>query len=320
MSIKSLIHQSIWKKNEKDDFRDCEKKLIFADFSQLAQGIPAAPLAAAEQIFAGQEAAGETVREKRRAKRNAPKLMKFTVCLTEKILGAGIDELDLCSRASNSLKRSGIMTVGELLDVVNAPDRIGLVRQLGEKSRQDIFWQLFAFHYMALPQDMRARYVKECAALDDPPKAEPGQTAGTDPEGCGEKLMTGDTDAFTFMDLSEPEQEVADALLEAGISGSFVYPVYLTEALKNTDLEELTLSVRAYHSLKRGGYSTVGDFLLDTDGSGVVPVRNCGAKTSGEIFARMYLVMASLLSEEQRSAYVNKVAGMNRSRKPEETV
>ena len=307
--IRGLMEKSIWKKNDKDDFRDCEKKLIYADYGKIPEGLSVSVREAASEILSGQEEARSGM--KKRAARNAPRVMKYTVSLTEKITGAEIDELDLCSRSQNALKREGIMTVGNLLEKIVTPDQIGCIRQLGEKSRADVFWQLFSFHYTVLPAELRKKYVRECAALDDPPKETPdGRSGGgVDLEGFGEKILSADVTMYADMELSETEKDIVDALMSGGITGCFAYPVYLTGELENMDLEELPLSVRAFHCLKRGGYNTVGDFLADTDGVGILPIRNCGAKSTGEIYARMFLVMASLLSKEQRKKYLEIVTG-----------
>ena len=307
--IRSLMEKSIWKKNDKDDFRDCEKKLIYADYGKIPEGLSARVREAASEILSGQEEARSGM--KKRAARNAPHVMKYTVSLTEKITEAEIDELDLCSRSQNALKREGIMTVGNLLEKIVTPDQIGCIRQLGEKSRADIFWQLFSFHYTVLPAELRQKYVRECAALDNPPKETPDGRSGcgVDLEGFGEKILSADVTVYADMELNETEKDIVESLMSGGVTGCFAYPVYLTGELENMDLEELPLSVRAFHCLKRGGYNTVGDFLADTDGVGILPIRNCGAKSTGEIYARMFLVMASLLSKEQRKKYLEIVTG-----------
>ncbi len=55
---------------------------------------------------------------------------------------------------------------------------------------------------------------------------------------------------------------------------------------ENTDITELSLSVRSFNCLKRGGCNTVGDILRimeDEEGGGLKKLRNLGSRSEAEI-------------------------------------
>jgi len=63
-----------------------------------------------------------------------------------------IEELDLSVRVFNSLKRTGITTVGDVLDMLNrGPDAMLAIRNFGEKSLDELVVKLKEKGY--LPQD-----------------------------------------------------------------------------------------------------------------------------------------------------------------------
>ena len=63
-----------------------------------------------------------------------------------------IEELDLSVRVFNSLKRTGITTVGDVLDMLNrGPDAMLAIRNFGEKSLDELVSKLKEKGY--LPQD-----------------------------------------------------------------------------------------------------------------------------------------------------------------------
>ncbi|MCR5237660.1 MAG: hypothetical protein K6E34_10715 [Lachnospiraceae bacterium] len=41
--------------------------------------------------------------------------------------------------------------------------------------------------------------------------------------------------------------------------GKFHFPMYMTQSMKDRSIEDLDLSARAYHCLKRAGYNTIGE-------------------------------------------------------------
>jgi DNA-directed RNA polymerase alpha subunit len=60
-----------------------------------------------------------------------------------------IDELEFSVRASNALKRAGIFTVGQAIDLI-ADDGLLRVRNLGKKTQNEIKTRILAFGYEGL--------------------------------------------------------------------------------------------------------------------------------------------------------------------------
>ena len=319
IDIKNL---NIWKKTEKDDYRESEKRCLVADFDAIDEAVLSPETRnAAETIMAFQAAAlsgaaaagtGKSPAGSRK-KAARPVLMKFNVFLVEKDRSVDISELELTSRASNSLKRSGIMTVGDLVRKVTVPEEMGFIRQCGVKSRNDILWKLFDYQLRSVPKDLKKAYINGCARLCDPPEKEETKTERSAPEVCETRDLSVSFRAFSFLDLSPEEEEIADALRKEIAGSSFLYPLYVTERLREMQLEDMGLSVRAFHCLKRAGIGTAGE-LLDsfTDGTELYRIRNCGERSAAEIFARLFLTGYDLLPEENRGEYKAAVLRMNR--------
>ena len=74
--------------------------------------------------------------------------------------------------------------------------------------------------------------------------------------------------------------------------------VYMGRELLDRDLSELGLSVRSFNCLKRAGCSTVGDIVMlcsEEDGSGLMRVRNLGARSGEEILKKVSAMQEEML-------------------------
>ncbi|MCR5023936.1 MAG: hypothetical protein K6A90_06350 [Lachnospiraceae bacterium] len=93
------------------------------------------------------------------------------------------------------------------------------------------------------------------------------------------------------------------------------FRVYVTQKMYDTPLEEMEFSVRAFHSLKRAGFDTVGDMMdaID-DGVELKNIRNCGATSIREIMEKMFLFQYYSLPEGKREAYLEEVVEINKGR------
>ncbi len=94
--------------------------------------------------------------------------------------------------------------------------------------------------------------------------------------------------------------------------GKFYFNFYLNSRAEEAPIEALDLGVRAYNSLKRAGFSTIGD-LAEAIASGVEigRIRNCGAKSCREIMEKLFLYQYSALPQERREGYVREVIMLN---------
>ena len=97
--------------------------------------------------------------------------------------------------------------------------------------------------------------------------------------------------------------------------GKFFFNFYLNSKAAETPIEALDLGVRAYNSLKRAGYSTVGELAQAiAAGTEIAKIRNCGAKSCREIMEKLFLYQYNILPAEKREGYVKEVVMLNASK------
>ena len=94
--------------------------------------------------------------------------------------------------------------------------------------------------------------------------------------------------------------------------GKFFFNIYLNSKMSETPIEALDLSARAFNSLKRAGYGTIGD-LAEAIASGVEisRIRNCGKKSVREIMEHLFLFQYYSLKPEKREAFLEEVVNLN---------
>ena len=94
--------------------------------------------------------------------------------------------------------------------------------------------------------------------------------------------------------------------------GRFRFYINLTRPMRETPIETLELSVRAYHSLKRAELNTIGD-IADAFAAGrdLKGIRNCGAKSIREIMEHLFLHQYNLLSPGGKERYLAEVILLN---------
>ena len=72
----------------------------------------------------------------------------------EQACAMSIDVLDLSVRASNALKRAGLLTISEVIEAIHS-NRLGSIRNLGRKTENEIKTRLLLFGYNRLPENTR---------------------------------------------------------------------------------------------------------------------------------------------------------------------
>ncbi len=110
--------------------------------------------------------------------------------------------------------------------------------------------------------------------------------------------------------------QIVEALAGTGIhekkGGKFYFNFYLNSRAGETPIEALDLGVRAYNSLKRAGFSTIGDLAgAIAEGTEISKIRNCGAKSCREIMEKLFLYQYNALPQEKREGYVKEVILLN---------
>jgi DNA-directed RNA polymerase subunit alpha len=97
--------------------------------------------------------------------------------------------------------------------------------------------------------------------------------------------------------------------------GKFYFNLYLNKSMSETPIEALELGVRSYNSLKRAGYSNVGELAeAIADGVELNKIRNCGSKSCREIMEKLFLYQYNALPQDKREGYVKEVMLLNASK------
>lgn len=116
--------------------------------------------------------------------------------------------------------------------------------------------------------------------------------------------------------LTQIVETLAGNRLHEKKGGKFYFNFYLNNKTGDAPIEALDLGVRAYNSLKRAGYSTIGELAeAIAEGTEIAKIRNCGAKSCREIMEKLFLYQYNILPNEKRESYVKEVILLNASKK-----
>lgn len=89
-------------------------------------------------------------------------------------------------------------------------------------------------------------------------------------------------------------------------------PFIMNSELMSSDIACMELSVRAYNSLRRAGFNTVGDIVNGINSTeDLAKIRNCGRTSISEISCKLYAFQYSLIPKEKKQAYMLKIMRMN---------
>lgn len=85
------------------------------------------------------------------------KCVKVSIPFSKMECDASIDELEFSVRASNSLKRANVFTVGQAIDLIE-DDGLLQIRNLGKKTQNEIKTRILAFGYEHLTEAEKKRF------------------------------------------------------------------------------------------------------------------------------------------------------------------
>ena len=85
------------------------------------------------------------------------KCVKVSIPFSQKACNTSIDELDFSVRANNSMKRVGVFTIGDVIDLI-ASDGLLRVRNLGKKTQNEIKTRILVFGYERLTENERKSF------------------------------------------------------------------------------------------------------------------------------------------------------------------
>ena len=89
--------------------------------------------------------------------------IKISVPFSQRACETSIDELDFSVRASNAMKRAGIFTIGEVIDLIASED-LTRIRNLGKKTVNEIKTRILLFGYDKLTENEKKRFFYEVIA------------------------------------------------------------------------------------------------------------------------------------------------------------
>lgn len=90
------------------------------------------------------------------------KCVKVSVPFSQKACDSSIDELDFSVRANNSMKRVGVFTIGEVIDLI-ANDGLLHIRNLGKKTQNEIKTRILLFGYERLTDNEKKQFFYDVA-------------------------------------------------------------------------------------------------------------------------------------------------------------
>ena len=82
---------------------------------------------------------------------------RISVPFSQKACDMSVDDIDFSPRANNSLKRAGVFTIGEIIDLI-ADDGLLRIRNLGKKTQNEIKTRILAFGYERLTEAEKKRF------------------------------------------------------------------------------------------------------------------------------------------------------------------
>lgn len=85
------------------------------------------------------------------------KRIKVSVPFDRRACDTSIDELDFSVRANNSMKRAGVFTVGEVVDLI-ANEELPRIRNLGKKTENEIKTRILMFGYERLSNAEKKKF------------------------------------------------------------------------------------------------------------------------------------------------------------------
>ena len=91
---------------------------------------------------------------------------KFPIYTGQAIMKAPIENLNLSVRANNCLKRSGVETVGDLVNSINGQDDLLKIRSLGANTAKEIMNQLFEYQYSVLDAPGKDKYIAKVVEMN----------------------------------------------------------------------------------------------------------------------------------------------------------
>ena len=98
-----------------------------------------------------------------------------------------------------------------------------------------------------------------------------------------------------------------------GINAEMELPFY--DGAKNTDIEDIGLSVRSFNCLKRAGIDTVGKAVVALRQGDLLHIRNLGLKSRNEIYVTVCNFGYENLDERTKKEFIRSLLKLNTLKK-----
>ena len=94
------------------------------------------------------------------------KRVKLIIPFSLKAAETSIDNLDFSVRANNSMKRAGIFTIGEIIDIISNGDLMR-IRNLGKKTENEIKTRIMVFGYDHLSDREKKKFFYDILVFNE---------------------------------------------------------------------------------------------------------------------------------------------------------
>lgn len=184
-----------------------------------------------------------------------------------------IEKLNLSVRSYNALKRNHIDKLSQL--VLCTEEKLFGFRNMGVKSVTEIMDKVPAYLAEHSMTELQYEQMKE-----NPPSKILPQLTGT-------------------IDLPEADEDILTLASDYSVVNGVIVHRESLRMIQNTDIAMLSLSVRAYNCLKRGGMTTIAA-LIGMPFEDLKSIKNLGVKSAMEIQEKL----EAYLSEEVASSFM----------------
>lgn len=83
--------------------------------------------------------------------------VKVKIAFSKKACETNIDELEFSVRANNAMKRAGLFTIGDIVDLI-ANEQLATIRNLGKKTENEIKTKILNFGYERLTDKEKKQF------------------------------------------------------------------------------------------------------------------------------------------------------------------
>ena len=91
---------------------------------------------------------------------------RFPVYLGKILTTTPIEDLELSVRSYNCLRRAGLSTVGELVEMIDTRDDLMKIRNLGKRSADEIMDAILRYQYSIIPEEGKKKYLRRVEEMN----------------------------------------------------------------------------------------------------------------------------------------------------------